>query len=125
MPATEGAKAALFDADIGKIDVAVDYVGDHVADSLCAQVICRSYHRQKIGTVSFEELRRRVDRYFVTGEGLVENLRCRRRYDIEQMFERSFQVWPIHGGTLAFRPAKLNDGVISRSLLGHPIAREL
>ena len=39
MAAAESAKAALLDAHIGKIDVAIDDVADHVADGLGAQLI--------------------------------------------------------------------------------------
>ena len=54
MAAAEGAKAALLDADIGKIDVAIDDVADYVADGLGAQVIGGRDHGEQIGTIRLE-----------------------------------------------------------------------
>ena len=61
MAAAEGAKAACFDANVGKIDVAIDDVGDHIADGLGAQLVGGGEHRQQIGAVGLEERGRLVD----------------------------------------------------------------
>ena len=44
MASAEGTKAALLDAHIGEIDVAIDDVADHVADGVGAQLIGGGQH---------------------------------------------------------------------------------
>ena len=70
----------MLDADVGKIDVAIDDVGDDVADGVGAQMIGRRDHRQQIGTVRLEKPRSFIDSDILTGERAIESLRRRARH---------------------------------------------
>ena len=61
MAAAEGAKAALLNANVGKVNIAIDYVADHIADGLGAQLVGGGEHRQQIGALGLEERGRFVD----------------------------------------------------------------
>jgi hypothetical protein len=56
MAAAESAKAAGFDANVGKIDIAIDDIGDDIAHGMGAQMIRRRDHDEKVGTFGFEKL---------------------------------------------------------------------
>jgi hypothetical protein len=55
MAATKGAKAARFNAYVGKVNVAIDHVSNHIANSGRAEMIGRESYRRKIRAVSLEQ----------------------------------------------------------------------
>ena len=71
MSAAEGAKAAGLDADVGEIDVAIDHVGDDIADGARAQIVGGGDDGEKIRTVGVEELGGLVDGDVVTGKSAI------------------------------------------------------
>src|SRR5215510_9669768 len=107
MAPTESAKAASFDADVGKIDVAVDDIGDHVADSLRPQKICGGNHGQKIGAFGFEEMRSLVDGDILTAQRAIQYVRRAFGGARKQSLERNLQVGKTHGATVTFQAGKL------------------
>ena len=61
MTAAEGAKAAGLDANVGEIDVAIDHVGDDIADGARTQGIGSSDDGEKIRAVGVEKTGGLVD----------------------------------------------------------------
>ena len=71
MAAAKSAKAAGLDADVGEIDVAVDHVGDDIADGARAQGIGSSDDGEKIRAVGVEKMGGLVDGDVMTGKSAI------------------------------------------------------
>ena len=67
MTAAKRAEAASFDADVGKIDVAIDDVSYDIADRPGAQVVGGGDHHEKIGAVGIEKKLGLIDAEIMTG----------------------------------------------------------
>ena len=125
MAAAEGAKAALLDADVGEVDVAIDDVADDIADGLGAQLIGGGEHRQQIGAFGLEERGRLVDAQILPRKRAVENRPGRRDTVVSSRLRDDSRCGKlISGATLrAFHLAKLNDEKFAIELECNPPVR--
>ena len=92
MVAAEGTEAAVLDADVGEVDVAVDDVGDHVAIGLPPERIGGGHQRQQRRAVGPEEARALVDADLAAGQCLVQHARDLRVRRIDQLADGLVQV---------------------------------
>src|SRR5262249_3095762 len=56
-PTAEGTKLAAHEADVGEIDIPVNYVGDNVADQFPAQRVCGNKEAEKVVPVGIGQAR--------------------------------------------------------------------
>ena len=79
MAATEGAETASFDADVGKVDVAIDHIRHHVTNRLRPKIICRRGHGQEIRPFGVKKLGGLVNGNFMVGQSAIQNATDSRR----------------------------------------------
>jgi hypothetical protein len=55
MTAAKSAETARFDANVGEVDIAIDHIGDNIADCFGAQMICSQYYSWEVGAVRLKQ----------------------------------------------------------------------
>ena len=94
----ESAKAAALNADIGKVDVAVDHIGDQIAGGAAAQLVGRHPQGGKLQAADAEQGHPVGYGQILPGQGLIQNPGHRRL----QLSQQPLQVGGVYR---PFRPA--------------------